>query len=1749
MADVKKQDKRNNLSRRNANIDSFALGKLSAAVSNQEELDDFVRQGLLDKVVSAWTYYGATNDHTGFNDLTRDMCNFSRKASSYKTEESNVKGNIIDFYKEILDHGLKFVYRCLAANKPSITNPIIRLLKDIVDFDKSLVTYFLDNFDLGISTLARLLVPSKADMERYAPTKDDPSMTKEITRANLIDFWFHLNSIVPGFIRKDLLNTHYKIMNNIWKHMHEIDSLATLNIIFNFVDKNILEESTFKKSTKCKILNENFMHKAYDLFRRIENSGNKDLLDRYTNLLMKITTDQVNGLSFPTHRIWQEGQSGVSITYNNKKFRVSNKLIMSFLTSMKPWESAPQLRLTTEIVKKNPDLIAPYLNWIIQNGGGYHDPSLTSWWIGHTLLYFEITSLEVPELSPHGKFDSRMIIEYSCPAPLGKNALKRCLDSDNKLIIQLSLQLIISVLLKVQKILAHPVLKENPNFNNQEYLELLVDIIPDFSYLCQKFMSAFNQDEKDNRANLICVSLVRVLNLYQSVYVSSNSSLSSYVNDYIKKFVETKHEDSSNPYSLLLLDELLTLQLGQQDDQEFKWWNKAKNSNSFFTSLLRLSQNKKYDHDFSLKFVKVLDALTSESFIFNADLLVSPIFALMSSFRYIDVPERIWDYIDEVISRSLKSPYRYIDISHFHYDDISLFTIVAVEQFKFVLKDDKISTKEKNDSIKWLFEFLKYSFVIGEKRDAIFKLVNDYTDEMEKEGLDLDFWKENTSKINETDSFACSNKVSSSSFSDFILSSTHSVLTRKKAELENRFPISDFDLGSLILRLESIIVDNTISANDPVFTKLLSKFGNYVLSVIPEDAKVLNHIISPKFLKRMIFSNSDDLERSITEKSLMISKILHEILESLNTAKGRKHMERLNSFTALKEFLEKWLSFPNALTLESQYLSSLFVWVLDYDETREILGKVNKSNYLILLSVFKYAVELKIKFSSDNFKTLLSLPVETGKESLSSKLKVVEDAVSNELVEFNPADMPVYLDIALSGSPDLLNIFLTKTEDSVRTNALTYLTSKAANEASTDDKVLFHITYSMVSSGIDIPESDDGDKGLLYGVVSCILDQWDDIIDNKGYEFSKCISILKYAFKSESVRENFIDVAISKFSALRDTPREKLLFKAEFGGLISELLKQNKYESCPLINNWLPKSVLFITKRLATTSVISDNLRDFISSFRNIVELLSTKGKALWSMVPSSLINAQLEVILGSEEWANNTDCLSLANSMIFDVPSSGDVSHEKLLQIFVNNPSNMLLQFPSTDTSYCRFQSALIIFNLFFLAPTKNSTVSFMQSLIDLYLGSLRIEDLLIKHVLKKLEEVVMKSWANSITQWDLAEELPDDESRLFDHERLIHREKKDDTSLVISLNKTFINNSIEHGYVDFAKIDLIRENELQSGVASPYKRQLLDTMYDNNVTYVNHSYASSTYDPEFFLMLVLNSEEFIRTETEGEEGENTKKVLDVKKMAEFGVLQYAIVSLSFNDPQVTEISRSLINGVVRTLDKVDKLKEKNILMIYFSNILYTLKTSPEKVPPIIWYFYSSMLPIIIDPCHHLYEYSVHYILSNPVMWASRIPLLKYIRSGSTGGDESSTNEQYYRNISWLVQRLINGTRSKDDLSVIVRSGLIEWLLNMMNSPYISRRLESLVLEFISILQVLENGSDTLITKYAMLTSAYQIKEMHSSDIISNPKTRVEREQIVLNIDQLLLRFGISVGSSKRIRDWTKDDMPNVVKRLHTNT
>ena len=41
--------------------------------------------------------------------------------------------------------------------------------------------------------------------------------------------------------------------------------------------------------------------------------------------------------------------------------------------------------------------------------------------------------------------------------------------------------------------------------------------------------------------------------------------------------------------------------------------------------------------------------------------------------------------LDETISRVVRTPYKYLDLSHSQYQDTSIFNVALIEQFKFIL--------------------------------------------------------------------------------------------------------------------------------------------------------------------------------------------------------------------------------------------------------------------------------------------------------------------------------------------------------------------------------------------------------------------------------------------------------------------------------------------------------------------------------------------------------------------------------------------------------------------------------------------------------------------------------------------------------------------------------------------------------------------------------------------------------------------------------------------------------------------------------------------------------------------------------------------------------------------------------------------------------------------------------------------------------------------------------------------------------
>jgi nucleolar pre-ribosomal-associated protein 1 len=608
------------------NIDTEILEKVNQILVDDSKplLIQFIENGQFPKLLTSWSYYASTNDHASFVDTSVKLSKLlglinvtsgiykepSSEDVSYQVTILGLRSQIVDIYKEILQNYLKFIYRALNNNKQSLTNPILRMLSHIVNYDTSTANEFLNTFDLSLNILPKLLLPSKSELE-------DPKVLqvgKEhlSVRYNFIKFWIDLNSKVAYFHRKDLLITNPKIMNNLWKHMVDADTSTTLTMIIKFLDEKVLHEPNFKRSTKCKVLNENFMHKIQLLFNRIEKKSDENLYIMFIEFLEKLTCTSKYGLVFPNDKLWQVNtSSGIAVKINSSTFRINNNLIYTFLTTLKPWEAFNQMQLAVKLLEANPELIPIYMNWMVQHGGGYHDPSLTSWWIGHTLLYSNILQLPIPKsliqneyISVDASYSSKIILENIALAPISKSSLVKTLECDKYMLVQYAAQLIMFSLRKLKLIL-----KSKLSINRQEIVDLVFSHLPDISKIVEVYNKILEKFPIKSDLKLSKLTLVSILKEYETL--NSSASATSLIvvkltNSGIGEIID--NIETSSDYDLALLDCYFSILAVQDKEQELKWWNKNEKSNSLFTSMIILSTKK----DIALTFsTKVLNLLSS----------------------------------------------------------------------------------------------------------------------------------------------------------------------------------------------------------------------------------------------------------------------------------------------------------------------------------------------------------------------------------------------------------------------------------------------------------------------------------------------------------------------------------------------------------------------------------------------------------------------------------------------------------------------------------------------------------------------------------------------------------------------------------------------------------------------------------------------------------------------------------------------------------------------------------------------------------------------------------------------------------------------------------------------------------------------------------------------------------------------------------------------------------------------------------
>ncbi|KAI5951391.1 hypothetical protein KGF54_004465 [Candida jiufengensis] len=1531
------------------NVDYQLIDKLNQVIESNDlqKLSQFIDYGNLGKLLPIWSYYSSTNNHQEFVETTNKINNILYKINESKNSLLSQKQIIIDTYKDILINYSKTIYRALTSLKPSSTNPTIRLLNNLISYDYIISVEFINQFDFSLPVLPKLLVPTKIEIENE--TNDVYSI-----RSSFLKFYINLCSLSNYINRLDLLS-NFKIIRNIWKYV-EYDTEPTSENLFNFLSTKVLDESNFKKAQKCKILNDNFMYKVQILLTKIKEPF-------FMEFMTKLTTDYKNGLVFPNEELWNENSNiGVEIVINNKTFKIANKLLYTLLTTLKPTNANKEIQFIVKILSSCQELIPPYMNYLVQHGGGYNDPSLTSWWISHTLLYSNVLQISLPQFEMNlefYKFDAKLITESIVFAPTSKGVSVAGLISDKGLIVQLTLQLILYMLIRLEKIL---------NIVNvrQELISSVFNSLPDLSSIAQAIT-------KNPSSKIIQLTALTIINKYENLKPNSvsNTSLQKLISTGVTDIVS---KPELNTYDLSILDIYMSLQ-----NQDFKWWNKINGQNSFFTTLIKLTTNNNISTNYITKIYQLLNKLTKDKMFFNDNLLITPILSLIYSINS-QMSPKFWNMIDETIARCIRTPYKYLDIAHSEYNDLSIFVVALVEQFKFI--------EQNEDNIYWLRKFFKYLTIFGNGKEELQKLYK---------------------TINEK-ALDSSSTTETASSSQFILDiafnySTKSQISKIIKALKDKIITSDVDFLAVIYLLQQ-----TNDLNNTLFPMI----WDYLIS---SNQKTLDYFTTELVWKSMLNNNK--------------SESYNEILKNL----PKVNTKYLASFVC-----EQIQNQPSNNAYDKYF------WTLS-DE--QIISLKDVDNEAITVEFMKR----KLTVNFDQFWRLIK----------ANNNELTSEIIKLNLIEFTDNELNQVVDELMKTKnltilPDIINRYH---------NVATQLLDKNIQ----NDNLNCLIAASMIQQDLEMPQN------FVNSVLSIIEKQ----LKNKDVtNWNQVLVIL-------SSQEN----------KLEEQVLEQIDFKQTLNAIFIKYIAKVPEQK---LTNWLHKSVLYITKSFAELDSLTSKFNEFLLSFGDYV--LDSK---MWDLVPSSVLNTQIEVIFRSK-FIQDEKYLKYIIKLSIIAPRK-KIDYEKLFQISLTSLKS-LNELPTVNNKTLKYYSSFIIYILFNFDHQKLSTLSNLENLLEKYQGLNNIEDQIIKTILKKIESKISKSWILKVSNWEFSElSLNND---LFQMDNLI---TKKNNQFIVTLNKGIIQNSLNEEELVLPPLKSGKELWSQIG--------LLEIQNPSTLT----------YDFEFLIMIILNNEELLKF-NKLEDG-TTTTTFNIKNLIDTGILQFIVSNLSNQYQSITSI---ILNKILLSLDNDSNqfFKDKNIFKVYLSIICFTLQQD-YKLSDLTWFIYSQFIPIISNPGHFLYEKACRYLLSHPKLNKFDIPLYNLIF-------KAVDTEFYYRELTWLIEVVTQGLKTKDDL-VVLNKFFIESVLNLLNSKIINMKLRTTILSLIYKIQSIDQGSDLLITRFGIL-SDLQLLSNELNEEKTDDNENIFNDQLKLNFNEITTRFG--VADSKRIETWSNFDFRNNLKRIH---
>ncbi|EJS42906.1 urb1p [Saccharomyces arboricola H-6] len=1711
----------------------------------------FFQKGFGAQTVQAWSYYAQVNDHGKFSKattlLTKTLRVLSSDSSTLAIGSSLIRLLLMDY--------TKVLYRGLNNMRAQLTNPILRLLKQVVNFNngqhvEELVSYF----DFSLPVLPRLLSPTKSELTNG--NSSAKSSKNDSIRFTFIKFWLALISNASPLVRKELLTENFKIMSNLFKFMNKIDSDKLSEHIISVFINDILKENSFKRTTKTKILNELAASKIHHFY----NSSNKEVAKKTNEFFLNFGASNEFSVAFPDNSVWfknsvTDGAShGAPITINQVEFKIHNKLLFNTLRVFKPWEDVLQLNTLMKILENVPELVAPYSVFLTTNGN--HDPKMTSYWFGTTLLMNKITNLKIPQFMEN--VDSNippstpLVIENILPSLFTKSSLTKSLQFETPIIRQLACQSIVLAFKKLEKVSK---LYDKKGWKNEKTV-LLNEFhtrIPDLPI----FVSTLNNTLATNKDNKILpLSISIIFNYYSKIFpnlFSINLPSSNLYTDIMQK-------PKISGMEFAILDNYLQFQ--EFNSTQTKWWNSISNENSLFTLLLKLASSKNASNMVATRISNLLDELTRANIIFNPS-LISPVMALVNSLQGLclqdcdaESMDKIWKWFDETISRVVKTPYKYVDLAK-EYNHISPFIMGLSEQWKYV---DKCN---QSDFIrKWLLLFFRNMIFIGEDDTGISRLVENAFPEINEHDanlyLKLGSFEEKIIKINNSDFLISSMK--NSSFFQYVSS-----LPSKDMTNISRLPVNRLDAAGILFRVQLLIEDDSIGYDgrfETTICELVGKIASYMVT----DTEFPIMKVLKKYLKFALPKLTVKRENiSLMKKSRLMCSLIgaicvetgHQlVMFQENIQKAVFNGENIEGCASYdKSYREEDIN--TLLTSVNEYLStsvltSLLMCGITLEFSSIILKRVFNEGKTVSISAIinvlnKTANEdpalvkqinlILAKFFEENKVCVGATSAPKGTLSLLETSSFINSVVSSDL---NYTVLEVFYKWERFSFLSLIpNIGKIRNSPLLSIVTTTALSKHMENE---DFSVFAHGVLHKYDDNIGKCTCSTTLKRDIFDEVVIMITAYIGFYDDK-----KKISILECVLAQSDHR--YHAATVKYITAINDF-------------------------DYPGVALWLNKTLLYITKYLSEREVMSES---FFKLLNAMTELL--KNKKASNGLNSKIVNAQLEVTLSSK-WIKQTEVLEYINILIL-CAKQRSIQSQRIFQLLLNNDnySSLMTKDIDQNSSYKKFLSTMILFTIFSIHPVINSTPIVQEKLLTLYSGTISSNDKLIIRMLETIESHTSFSWTNMVFSWEFIKEEEDEVLEAIGDARLITKEKE---GLVISLRRNLIERSIDGYVVERPQIPEFC-SQTDTGNHSVTER------WTSLKKYYEQTERSGVvmYDPLFLLLLIIHNTELVKMVKE-KDGRVTYKY-QFEGFLDSKLFQFIICSLSDNDAVVNISYEHLTNLAVSleekspqtntdktTTDKNDEEKEgdnglikyNSIYQILIKRILYHKQQNQDLIRPLVWFSISRIVELLKNPTSPLHEKAYRWILSSSTIRGWDIPMVSDVMISHNKRQQDSNNKKeidmeiYYGELSWVLATIYKGIKTDEDYKMLDKKRIFEWLLNLINIPYLKERLRELIyLIFYKVQRIADDGGLNLISRNGIVSFLEILNSniesrLPQDDILNNVDILQNENKNTLNntlklaqeqngIGKLLLGYNELVKSQKRLILWTEGDSDNLVKRL----